>query len=140
MSSNTSTIRRAAPVANLPADFARGFLITHSFDPPRHMRLVELVAAPDTPADLTARATAAAHAVLGKTVVFCRDTPGFIADRIAEEGRSGWPKAWGSRRSPPRWTGCRRCWRAGSGRDSIAAGRRSAPRGTAARPPPRRRS
>ncbi len=82
VSSNTSTIRRAALVEGLPADFARDFIISHFFNPPRHMRLVEFVTTPDTPADLLARAETAARTVLGKTVVSCRDTPGFIANRI----------------------------------------------------------
>lgn len=82
LSSNTSTLPRAALVEGLPADFARDFIISHFFNPPRVMRLVELVTAPENPPGLVARARAAAQAVLGKTVVHCRDTPGFIANRI----------------------------------------------------------
>ncbi len=81
VSSNTSTIPRAALVHGLPADFARDVLITHFFNPPRHMRLVELVVGPDAQ-HIGARAGTAARVVLGKDVVPCRDTPGFIANRI----------------------------------------------------------
>lgn len=82
VSSNTSTILRADLVAGLGEGFARDFIVTHFFNPPRVMRLVEIVSAPETPADLLARADAANRDILGKTVVMCRDTPGFIANRI----------------------------------------------------------
>lgn len=82
VSSNTSTIPRAKLVDGLGDAFKRDFIITHFFNPPRVMQLVEIVSAPDNPDDLVARASAAAETALGKTVVMCRDTPGFIANRI----------------------------------------------------------
>ncbi|MBZ6078492.1 3-hydroxyacyl-CoA dehydrogenase/enoyl-CoA hydratase family protein [Microvirga puerhi] len=82
VSSNTSTIPRAELVEGLRDDFARDFIITHFFNPPRVMQLVEIVSAPENRADLVKRAVTASEAVLGKTVVMCRDTPGFIANRI----------------------------------------------------------
>ena len=82
VSSNTSTIRRADLVEGMGEAFARDFLITHFFNPPRVMRLVEIVSAPENSAALVARAVAASEILLGKTVVMCRDTPGFIANRI----------------------------------------------------------
>ncbi|MTE00281.1 3-hydroxyacyl-CoA dehydrogenase [Paracoccus sp. YIM 132242] len=82
VSSNTSTILRGDLVEGLGKAFARDFIVTHFFNPPRVMRLVEIVPAPETPAALLARADAANRAILGKTVVICRDTPGFIANRI----------------------------------------------------------
>lgn len=82
VSSNTSTILRGDLIAGLGEGFARDFIVTHFFNPPRVMRLVEIVSAPETPADLLARADAGNRTILGKTVVMCRDTPGFIANRI----------------------------------------------------------
>lgn len=82
VSSNTSTLPRARLVADLPSRFDRDFVITHFFNPPRHMQLVEIVDGPGTAPTTTAKATLAAETVLGKTPVMARDTPGFIANRI----------------------------------------------------------
>src|SRR5690606_4728455 len=77
VSTNTSTIPRADIVADMPASFAPDFLVTHFFNPPRHMRLVEFVGGEETDASVLERARVAAETVLGKTIVDCRDTPGF---------------------------------------------------------------
>jgi 3-hydroxyacyl-CoA dehydrogenase len=62
--------------------FARDFLITHFFNPPRWMRLLEIVEGKNTrPGVAAAISDFAAHR-LGKSVVVARDTPGFIANRI----------------------------------------------------------
>ena len=82
LSSNTSTLPRARLVADLPSRFDRDFVITHFFNPPRHMQLVEIVDGPGTAALTTDKAARAAAEVLGKTPVTARDTPGFIANRI----------------------------------------------------------
>ena len=62
--------------------FRRDFLITHFFNPPRYMRLLEIVTAPDTDAALADRVAGFCDLKLGKTVVRAKDTPGFIANRI----------------------------------------------------------
>lgn len=82
LSSNTSTIPRAELVAKMGPELARRFAITHFFNPPRVMRLLEIVT--DDAADLgfKAKLHGAAEVLLGKTVIDCRDTPGFIANRI----------------------------------------------------------
>ena len=82
VSSNTSTIRLSELVDGLPPSFARDFLITHFFNPPRYMRLLEIVAGPATHAEAVAAIEDFADRHLGKTVVACKDTPGFIANRI----------------------------------------------------------
>lgn len=82
VSSNTSTIPLAALVKGLPERFARDFLITHFFNPPRIMRLLELVAGGQTRPEATADIGKFADQTLGKSVVLCKDTPGFIANRI----------------------------------------------------------
>ncbi|MFG1192056.1 3-hydroxyacyl-CoA dehydrogenase/enoyl-CoA hydratase family protein [Xanthobacter flavus] len=82
VSSNTSTIRRADIVAGLGEAFDRAFVITHFFNPPRHMRLVEIVSGPGTAPETLAKVERAADIHLGKAVVSAHDTPGFIANRI----------------------------------------------------------
>ena len=82
VSSNTSTIPRSALIAGMSDAFARHFVITHFFNPPRQMQLVELVTAAENDADSVARVREALVNMLGKTVVDCHDTPGFIANRI----------------------------------------------------------
>lgn len=82
VSSNTSTIRLAALTEGLTDSFAQDFLITHFFNPPRVMQLLELVEGPKTRPDATAAIRDFADRGLGKKVVVCKDTPGFIGNRI----------------------------------------------------------
>jgi 3-hydroxyacyl-CoA dehydrogenase len=82
ISSNTSTIPLATLVEGLPSEVASRFFITHFFNPPRYMRLLELVCPPAANADLVAAIRDYADKNLGKGVVDCHDTPGFIANRI----------------------------------------------------------
>ncbi len=83
VSSNTSTIPLAALVGDMPEAFARDFLITHFFNPPRYMRLLELVdRAEDRSGARRSRSPRFADVTLGKSIVRCKDTPGFIANRI----------------------------------------------------------
>ena len=82
ISSNTSTIPIADLAQGLPEAFARDFLITHFFNPPRYMRLLEVVAGPETDPTTVARISAFADVTLGKTIVRCKDRPGFIANRL----------------------------------------------------------
>src|SRR5690606_27895717 len=71
VSSNTSTIRLETLVETLPESFARDFLITHFFNPPRYLRLLELVAGPRTSAEALAAIERFADRRLGKTPVRC---------------------------------------------------------------------
>ncbi|OUS12237.1 3-hydroxyacyl-CoA dehydrogenase, partial [Rhodospirillales bacterium 47_12_T64] len=82
ISSNTSTLRRKDLVEGMSSDFSRDFLITHFFNPPRYMRLLELVGGEETPDDLMELVDDFCDRKLGKGVVRCKDTPGFIANRI----------------------------------------------------------
>lgn len=81
LSSNTSTLSWAGLAESLAADLRRRFAITHFFNPPRRMQLVELVTAPKA-TDFSERVRQALQIVLGKTVIECRDTPGFLANRL----------------------------------------------------------
>ncbi|WML88144.1 3-hydroxyacyl-CoA dehydrogenase/enoyl-CoA hydratase family protein [Thiothrix subterranea] len=82
VSSNTSSIPLHELVAGLPEDFAAHFIITHFFNPPRYMRLLEIVSSAQTDPDALATITQFCDHKLGKGVVACKDTPGFIANRI----------------------------------------------------------
>ncbi len=82
VSSNTSTIPLHHLVAPFGPDFARDFLITHFFNPPRYMRLLELVVGEKTRPEVIKTISEFCDVQLGKGVVHCHDTPGFIANRI----------------------------------------------------------
>ncbi len=82
VSSNTSTIPLHNLVEPFGDDLAKDFLITHFFNPPRYMRLLELVTGPKTRADAIQDIRHFCDVVLGKGIVQCHDTPGFIANRI----------------------------------------------------------
>ena len=82
VSSNTSTIPLGELVAGMPERFRRDFLITHFFNPPRYMRLLEIVAGPETRKDVAETMANFADLKLGKGVVFAKDRPGFVANRI----------------------------------------------------------
>ena len=82
ITSNTSTIPLAKLMNGLTDDFARDFAITHFFNPPRYLRLLEVVAGPHTRTDAITALQTFCDRALGKSVVHCKDTPGFIANRI----------------------------------------------------------
>ena len=82
VSSNTSTIPLAELVAQMPESFRRDFMITHFFNPPRFMRLLEVVDGEHTRREASAMVRAFCDQALGKGVVECKDTPGFIGNRI----------------------------------------------------------
>ncbi len=82
VSSNTSTIPQATLTAGLPESFARDFVITHFFNPPRYMRLLELVTSAKNDPATVKTLTEFCDYRLGKGVVPCKDRPGFIANRL----------------------------------------------------------
>ncbi|HEM47195.1 MAG TPA: 3-hydroxyacyl-CoA dehydrogenase, partial [Alphaproteobacteria bacterium] len=82
VSSNTSTLPLSVLTEGMPGSFVRDFLITHFFNPPRYMRLLELVVGPETGAEAVAAIRDFADYRLGKSVVDAKDTPGFIANRL----------------------------------------------------------
>lgn len=82
ISSNTSTIPLAQLIDGRSDAFAADFLITHFFNPPRYMRLLEVVAGPKTNPAIAAKVATFADRAMGKAVVHAKDTPGFIANRI----------------------------------------------------------
>ncbi len=82
VSSNTSGLPIAAIVAEASADFKASFLGTHFFNPPRYMKLLEVIPTPETRREITEFIKEFAERRLGKGVVICKDTPNFIANRL----------------------------------------------------------
>ncbi|HAD73830.1 MAG TPA: 3-hydroxyacyl-CoA dehydrogenase, partial [Alphaproteobacteria bacterium] len=82
ITSNTSTIPISLLVDGMPASFAKRFAITHYFNPVRFMRLLELVRGANTDAGIMDRLARFNDETLGKGVVRCGDTPGFLGNRI----------------------------------------------------------
>ena len=80
--SNTSGI----PIKDISADFSDSlksrFLGTHFFNPPRWLKLLEIVPTDATDPEVVARMSAFGELLLGKGVVLCKDSPNFIANRI----------------------------------------------------------
>lgn len=82
VSSNTSGIPMQMLLEGRSPDFRACFLGTHFFNPPRYLRLLELIPTPDTHPDIVQFADDFGKRFLGKTTVLCKDTPAFIANRI----------------------------------------------------------
>ena len=82
VSSNTSTLPLHILLEGTSERFQQDFMITHFFNPPRFMHLLEMLAGPKTRKDAYAEIRKFADVKLGKGVVDCKDTPGFIANRI----------------------------------------------------------
>ena len=82
VSSNTSTLPLAQLVEGMDPALKPDFMITHFFNPPRYMRLLEVVAGAQTRDGVVASFSDFADRRMGKGVVVCNDTPGFIANRI----------------------------------------------------------
>ncbi len=82
VSSNTSTIPLGHLVEGRSEQFKNDFLITHFFNPPRYMRLIEIVTSVHTDAGVAAKVEQFVDHRMGKRIVRAKDTPGFIANRI----------------------------------------------------------
>ncbi|MDP6098811.1 MAG: 3-hydroxyacyl-CoA dehydrogenase NAD-binding domain-containing protein [Candidatus Thalassarchaeaceae archaeon] len=82
LSSNTSTLPRSALVEGMDNNLASRFLITHFFNPPRYLPLLEVVTGPEVSDELLSRFTKFVDVRLGKQVVNCNDCPGFIGNRL----------------------------------------------------------
>ncbi len=82
VTSNTSTIPISLLIAEMPLSFRRDFAITHFFNPVRFMRLLELVRGKDTRPELMESLERFCEERLGKGIVVCADTPGFLGNRV----------------------------------------------------------
>ncbi len=82
VASNTSGLRIAAMVAGRSESFRKRFMVIHFFNPPRYMKLLELVPGADTAPASFERVKRFASEALGKGVVVAKDTTNFIGNRI----------------------------------------------------------
>ena len=82
LTTNTSGLSIASIVASIPEHLRRRCFGVHFFNPPRYMRLAEIIATPETERAAVEAVAHFADLRLGKEVVFARDTPNFIANRI----------------------------------------------------------
>ena len=82
ITSNTSGIPIGMIAEGRSEDFKRHFCGTHFFNPPRYLRLLEIIPTPDTDSDVVEFFMDYGSHYLGKQTVLCKDTPAFIANRI----------------------------------------------------------
>jgi len=82
ITTNTSGLPVGKIAEGFPTDFRRSWFGTHFFNPPRYMRLLELIPTPDTDRALVDAVAHFSDLRLGKGVVFAKDTPNFIGNRI----------------------------------------------------------
>ncbi|HRH61161.1 MAG TPA: 3-hydroxyacyl-CoA dehydrogenase family protein, partial [Chitinophagaceae bacterium] len=86
ITSNTSGIPIHLLSQGRSDDFKKHFCGTHFFNPPRYLRLLEIIPTPDTDAAVIDFLMHYGDLFLGKTTVLCKDTPAFIANRIGVFG------------------------------------------------------
>jgi 3-hydroxyacyl-CoA dehydrogenase len=86
VSSNTSGISIEAMAEGRSEDFKKHFLGTHFFNPPRYLKLLEIIPTKDTAQEVVSYMKTFGEEVLGKGVVMAKDTPNFIANRIGTYG------------------------------------------------------
>jgi 3-hydroxyacyl-CoA dehydrogenase len=82
ITSNTSGIPIHLMAQGRSEDFRKHFCGTHFFNPPRYLRLLEIIPTPDTDPVIVDFLMEYGDRFLGKTTVLCKDTPAFIANRI----------------------------------------------------------
>ena len=82
ITSNTSGIPIHMMTEGRTDDFKNNFCGTHFFNPPRYLRLLEIIPTPHTSPEVTEFLLNYGDLYLGKTTVLCKDTPAFIANRI----------------------------------------------------------
>ena len=86
ITSNTSGIPIHLMAAGRSDDFKKHFCGTHFFNPPRYLRLLEIIPTPFTDAAVVDFLMHYGDLYLGKTTVLCKDTPAFIANRVGVFG------------------------------------------------------
>ncbi len=86
ITSNTSGIPIHLMTEGRSEDFQQHFCGTHFFNPPRYLRLLEIIPTPHTKPEIIDFLMWYGDQILGKTTVLCKDTPAFIANRIGVYG------------------------------------------------------
>lgn len=82
ITSNTSGIPLAELAEGRSDNFRKRFLGTHFFNPPRYLHLMEIITQPETDSDVVCFMAGFLDKTLGKGIVYAKDTPGFVANRI----------------------------------------------------------
>ncbi len=82
LSSNTSGIPFKAMAEGMDDEMSAHFVGTHFFNPPRYMKLLEIIPGPKTKPEVIATMAAFCENVLGKGIVYAKDTPNFVANRL----------------------------------------------------------
>ena len=82
VSSNTSGISIGSVIAGFDQDLRQHFLGTHFFNPPRYLKLLEVIPTPETLPEVVETVSRFGEVVMGKGIVIAKDTPNFIANRI----------------------------------------------------------
>jgi len=82
ITSNTSGIPAKEMCEGRLEEFRKHFAITHFFNPPRYMKLLEIVPGPDTLPEVVDILAEVCEKVVGKGIVYAKDTPNFVANRI----------------------------------------------------------
>jgi 3-hydroxyacyl-CoA dehydrogenase len=82
VSSNTSGIPISKMMDGLSTEFKKHFLVTHFFNPVRYMKLLEIIPGPETSKEVIDTISEFGEVVLGKGIVYGKDTPNFVANRI----------------------------------------------------------
>ncbi len=86
VASNTSGLKLVDMAASMPEEMRQHFLVMHFFNPVRYMRLLELVGGPETRPEVLAAVASFGEKKLGKGIVYAKDTPNFVANRIGTFG------------------------------------------------------
>ncbi len=86
LTSNTSGLPLSSIAAEMPAEFKNRWLGTHFFNPPRYLKLLELIPTPETDETLLHEIADFGDKRLGKGIVYAKDTPNFIANRLGTYG------------------------------------------------------
>lgn len=86
VSSNTSTISITTMAEDMPLEFRQYWMGTHFFNPVRFMKLLEIIPGKDTLPEVMQFMADFGERKLGKSIVWCKDTPGFIANRFGNQG------------------------------------------------------
>ncbi len=86
VSTNTSGIPVSSIAEGRSEGFRQHFLGTHFFNPPRYLKLLEIIPAPDTFPEVVDFISHFGEYRLGKGIVMCKDTPNFIANRLGFGG------------------------------------------------------
>ena len=86
ITTNTSGIPISMMTEGRSEDFVKHFCGTHFFNPPRYLKLLEIIPGVKTDPDIISFLMEYGNLILGKTTVLCKDTPAFIANRIGVYG------------------------------------------------------